>query len=171
MLIFCEPDLDHIRSLRALLLCFEAVFGLKVNLSKSEIVQVGAVDNLSDLADFLGCKVSSLPMKYLDLPLGLLHKSKVMWDEIVEKIECKLAGWKRLHLSKGGRITLIKSTLSNLPTYILSLFPLSVGVAHRLEKTFCDFLWGSLEDVKKFHLIKWEKVCTPLSTGVLGFAT
>ncbi|KAG2711134.1 hypothetical protein I3843_04G057600 [Carya illinoinensis] len=107
-------------------------------------------------------------MKYLGLPLGAPHKSKTMWDGVVEKIECKLAGWKRLYLSKGGRATLIKSTLSNLPTYFLSLFPLPVGVAHRLEKTFCDFLWGSLEDVKKFHLIKWEKVCTPLTNGGLG---
>ncbi|KAG6661509.1 hypothetical protein CIPAW_03G178800 [Carya illinoinensis] len=132
------------------------------------MVQVGEVDNLSELAVFLGCKVSSLPMKYLGLPLGASHKSKSMWDGVVEKIESKLAGWKRLYLSKGGRVTLIKSTLSNLPTYFLSLFPLPASVALRLEKTFRDFLWGSLEDVKKFHLIKWEKVCTHMENGGLG---
>jgi hypothetical protein len=38
-----------------------------------------------------------------------------------------------LYLSKGGRLTLIKSTLSNLPTYYLSLFPIQR-----------DFLWGVL---------------------------
>ncbi|KAG6646726.1 hypothetical protein CIPAW_07G027800 [Carya illinoinensis] len=118
------------------------------------MVQVREVDNLSELADFLGCKVSSLPMKYLGLPLEAFYKSKTMWDGVVEKIERKLVGWKRLYLSKGGSVTLIKSTLFNLPTYFLSLFPLPVGVAHRLEKTCHDFLWGSLEDVKKFHLIK-----------------
>jgi hypothetical protein len=37
-------------------------------------------------------------------------------------------------LSKGGRLTLIKSTLSNLPTYYSSLFPIPVGVANRLER-------------------------------------
>ncbi|XP_041025319.1 uncharacterized protein LOC121265696 [Juglans microcarpa x Juglans regia] len=77
-LIFCDPDLDQIRSLRALLLCFEAISGLKVNLSKSEIVPIGLVNNLNEEAALLGCKVSSLPMKYLGLPLGAPHKSKVL---------------------------------------------------------------------------------------------
>ncbi|KAG6708038.1 hypothetical protein I3842_06G060300 [Carya illinoinensis] len=58
--------------------------------------------------------------------------------------------------------------LSNLLTYFLSLFPLHVGVANRLKKIFRDFLWGGLEDERKFHLIKWDKVCTPLSCGGLG---
>lgn len=38
-LIFCEPDPNHIRSLRALLLCFKVVSNIKVNLSKSEFVR------------------------------------------------------------------------------------------------------------------------------------
>ena len=42
----------------------------------------------------------------------------------------EIGGWKRLYLSKGGRVTLIKSTLSNLPTYFLSLFPISASVAN-----------------------------------------
>jgi hypothetical protein len=34
----------------------------------------------------------------------------------------RLAPWKRMYLSNGGRVALIKSTLSNLPTYLLLLF-------------------------------------------------
>jgi hypothetical protein len=45
-----------------------------------------------------------------------------------------------MYLYKGGRITLIKSTLSNLPTCFLSLFPLSASVANRVEKLYRDFL-------------------------------
>jgi hypothetical protein len=45
-----------------------------------------------------------------------------------------MADWKRMYLSKGGRVTLIKSTLSNLPTHFMSIFPLLVGVANRTEK-------------------------------------
>jgi hypothetical protein len=43
-----------------------------------------------------------------------------------------------MYLFKGGRVTLIKSTLSNLPTYFLSLFPLPMGVANRNEKLHRD---------------------------------
>ncbi|KAG6656768.1 hypothetical protein CIPAW_04G044700 [Carya illinoinensis] len=107
-------------------------------------------------------------MKYLGLSLGAPHKSKSMWEGIIEKFEGKLPEWKRIYLSKEGRITLIKSTFFNLPTYFLSLFPVPAGVANRLEKICWDFLWGGLEDTRKFHLIKWNTVCTPLSCGGLG---
>lgn len=145
-LILCEPDPNQIRSLRALLLCFEAVSGLKANLSKSELVPVGLVDHIRDLAEILGYKVSSLLMKYLGLPLGAFHQSKVIWDGVIQKIENRLAGWKRMYLSKRERITLIKSTLSNLPKYYLSLFPILASVANRMERFFPAFLWGGLGD-------------------------
>ena len=84
-------------------------------------------------------------MKYLGLPLGARFKSKEIWNPILEKMEKCLAGWKRMYLSKGGRITLIKSTLSSLPTYFLSLFPIQSSVANRIEKIQRDFfgeVWG-----------------------------
>jgi hypothetical protein len=40
-------------------------------------------------------------------------------DGIIEEIERHLVGWKMMYLSKSGMVTLIKSTLSNLPTSCL----------------------------------------------------
>jgi len=164
-LVFCGASPEHLLYLRMLLLSFEAVSGLKINLDKSVLVPVGFVDNMDDLAGILGCGVSSLPLKYLGLPLGAPFKNKSSWDEVVGKIERRLASWKRLYLSKGGRVTLIKSTLSNLPTYFLSLFPIPSSVANRIEKLQQDFLWGGIGEEFKFHL---AKVCSPISSGGLG---
>ena len=91
--------------------------GLEVNVAKSEMVPIGEVNNVHALAEVLGCRVGALPMTYLGMPLGAPHKSPSIWNLILEKIEWKLAGWKKLYLSKGGRLTLLKSTLSSLPTY------------------------------------------------------
>jgi hypothetical protein len=91
-----------------------------------------------------------------------------VWANVIEKTERRLAGWKRMYLSKGGRLTLIKSTLSNLPTYYLSLFPIPKGIAHRLEKIQRDFLWGGLGEEFKFHLVNWKQICTPIQSGGLG---
>jgi hypothetical protein len=52
----------------------------------------------------------------------------------MRKIRRRLAGLKRIYLSKGRRVILIKSTLSNLPTYFVSLLSLPVRVANHLEK-------------------------------------
>ena len=46
------------------------VTGLKVNVHKCEMVPIGEVDDVHALADILGCRVGSLPMSYLGMPLG-----------------------------------------------------------------------------------------------------
>ena len=113
--------------------------GLKVNVAKSEIVPIGEVNNMQALAEFLGCRIGTLPMTYLGMPLGASHKSPSIRNPILEKIEQKLAGWK-LYLSIGSRLTLLKSTLSSLPTYFLSLFTIPTHMANKIEKLQRDFL-------------------------------
>jgi hypothetical protein len=126
---------------------------LKVNLAKSNLIPVGNVDQVERLADIIGCGIASLPVKYLGLPLGASYKSTHIWDGIIEKIEHRLASWQRLYLSKGGRVTLIKSTIVNVPTYFLSMFPILGSVATRLEKLQQDFLWDGMGEEFKFHLV------------------
>jgi hypothetical protein len=134
-LIFCDPIVDQIRDLRCLLLCFEAASGLRINLSKSEMVPVGEVGDVEELANILECGVASLPLKYLGLPLGAKYKDAHMWNSIIEKMEVRLAGWKRLCLSKGGRLTLINSTLSSVPTFFSVSLPYSSGSGKSFGKT------------------------------------
>jgi hypothetical protein len=90
---------------------------LRINLGKSEIVPIGDVEDVEGLAQLLGCRVVSLPMIYMGLPLGASYKTTSIWNGVIEKMERQLAGWKRMYLSKGVRLTLLKSTISNLPTY------------------------------------------------------
>jgi len=118
------------------------------------------------LAHLLGCQVTS-PLTYLGLPLEASYKSVSIWNGGVERMERRLAGWKRMYLSKGERLTLIKSTLSNLPTYVLSFFPIPVKVANRLDNIQKAFLLGGIGDEAKFHLAKWSRICTPSHSGEL----
>ena len=117
ILILCDADLILHMIFHIILIWFEVVSSLKINLGKLELGPVGVVHNFGLLLNVLGCKQGTLPMKYLGLPLGDKFKEKTIWNLIMEKIERRLAGWKHLSLSKRGRVTLIKSTLSNLPTY------------------------------------------------------
>jgi hypothetical protein len=152
-LIFCEPKVEQLWNLRCLLLCFEAVSRLKINLVKSVIVPIGEVEDAEGLSRIFGCGVESLPLMYLGLPLGAPYRDPSIWNKVIEKMESKLARWKRMYLSNGGRLTLIKSTLSNIPTYYLSLFQIPGRVMKRIEKILRDFLWGGIGDEFKFHLV------------------
>lgn len=64
-LIYCEANLDQIRILKALLLCFEAISSLKVKLVKSKIIPIGDVNNVERLDDTLGCKILYSYLIYL----------------------------------------------------------------------------------------------------------
>ena len=114
---------------------FEAMLGLRINLNKSEIILVGAVDNVTKLALELGYGIGSLPTSNLGLPLGASHKAIGVGDSVKERFRKRLASWKMQYISKGGRITLICSTLSSLPIYYLSLF-------RRPERIQRQSLWG-----------------------------
>uniref|UniRef100_A0A2N9HBE7 Reverse transcriptase domain-containing protein n=1 Tax=Fagus sylvatica TaxID=28930 RepID=A0A2N9HBE7_FAGSY len=167
-LLFCNNDLVQLEYLRHVFTWFEVVSGLRVNLHKSEMVPVGDVPNLEELVAVLSCKLSARPMTYLGIPLGTKFNFKTIWNPVIEKMERRLAGWKCLYLSKGGKLTLIKSTLSNLPTYFLSLFCIPSEVANHLEKLQRDFLWNGMGEQPKFHLVKWATVCEPIHNGNLG---
>ena len=73
-LFFFYADPNQLVTLREILTRFEEVSGLRINLGKSELVLVCEVHNLDVLVGLLGCRHSSLPLKYLGLHLGAKFK-------------------------------------------------------------------------------------------------
>ena len=167
-LLFCRADNDELKFISWILMWFEAVSGLKINLNKSEILPIGPVANMEELASELGCKIGSLPTTYLGLPLGAKHKAQSVWDSVEERFRKRLASWKLHYISKGGRATLIRSSLSSLPIYHLSLFRAPQKVCARLERIQRQFLWGGSDGVKKVSLVNWATVCTEKKKGGFG---
>ena len=139
-ILFCKADNYQLKFMSWILMWFEAMSGLKINLNKSEIIPIGLVTNATKLASEMGCKIGSLPTSYLGLTLGAKHKALGVWDSIEERFRKRLASWKAQYISKGGRITLIRSTLSSLPIYYLSLFRMPQKVCTRLERIQRQFL-------------------------------
>ena len=99
-LIFCKTSEDQITFLSWLLMWFEAISGLKVNLDKSELFPMGNVENMEELAFELGCKVGRLPSTYLVMSLGAPFKSVAIWDEVEERFHKRLDMWKHQYISK-----------------------------------------------------------------------
>lgn len=71
---------------------------------------------------------------YDHLHISAYHSStNAFWEPIVEKIERCLKGWNVNYISKGGRLTLIQATLSNLPTCFPSLFKIPPNLLKELR--------------------------------------
>lgn len=112
-----------------------------------------------------GCSSPGLLSRFA---VGAPSNSSMLWNPVIERLEPRLAGWRKQFLSKGGRLTLVKSTLSSLPTYFMSLFVIPVSVANKPEKLERDFLWeGSIVE-RKYHLVNWSSVCSNVRVGGLG---
>ena len=118
---------------------FEIILGLKINLEISELIPIGVGSNMEDLIGVLGCKVGVFPTINLSLPLGGPYKSFRVWEGVEERFQRRLAMWKRQYLSKGERLTLVKSTLSSLSINFMSLFVILKRIAVRLKKIQRDF--------------------------------
>jgi hypothetical protein len=154
-LIVGEKSWANIRVLKANLMLFELISGLKVNFHKSMLVGVNIAQAwLRDAASMLNCKLSSIPFIYLGLPIGGNAKRNSFWSALVDKIRCKLSLWKSRHLSMGGRLVLLKSVLSSIPVYFLSFFKAPTGTISLIESIFKAFLWGGSEESRKIHWIK-----------------
>jgi len=167
-LVFCGAEVSQIRHLRAILTIFEGISGLHVNWQKSCLFPVNQVNDMQGLADNLGCQVASLPTKYLGMPLGAKNKKLEVWSEVLERSERKLTRWKSQYISLGGRLTLIKSVLDALPTYMLNLFPLPKSIGEKLNKLRRVFLWQGNKEKQGYNLVKWEEVTMSKAQGGLG---
>ncbi|XP_011627183.1 uncharacterized protein LOC105421445 [Amborella trichopoda] len=142
--------------------------GIKVNFHKSSLVTINCGGNVAvNLARVVGCKIASFPIFYLGLPISGTKFPIAVWDKVIERVQIKLDLWKHKYLSLGGRVTLLRSCLANLPVYQMSLIQMPASMGRKLEKMMRDFLWGSNDDHRKFHLVRWDKVCTPKREGGL----
>ncbi|KAL5700142.1 amidase [Ranunculus cassubicifolius] len=167
-MFFLSASEEKARVLRGVLLWFEVASGLKINMAKSKVYSVGASEGvINEVASILGCGVEEFPSTYLGLPLGAKSRSINIWGKVIERVEKRLGRWKTKYLTKGGRLTLLKATLSQIPIYFLSLFPIPKSVLSLLEAMFRSFLWGDSEEKKKIHWVRWERLSLPKEMGGL----
>ncbi|GJT58097.1 RNA-directed DNA polymerase, eukaryota, partial [Tanacetum coccineum] len=159
-------------NLLCLLRCFYTVSGLKINVHKSKILGVNVLDEeVSSMALVLGCGVAKLPMMYLGVPIGCNMGRCDNWKRVVQKFESKMNRWKAKLLSVGGRLSLIKAVLGNLPTYYMSLYSMPITVQKRLESIRNRFFIGGDSDDKKITWVKWNSCLASKAMGGLGIGS
>lgn len=79
-LVFSGAEGRQLRYPKLLLIIFETISGLHINLHKSVMYPVNTVDNMQGIAYVLGCNIGSLPTTYLGLHLGTRYKNTTMWQ-------------------------------------------------------------------------------------------
>jgi hypothetical protein len=167
--ILClEENMDKARNVKFMLYLFEQMSGLKINFDKSEIILIGDDNNLAvQYVDLFNCQVGLFPMMYLGVPIALGRLHVIDWARLEEKYGKKLDIWQGGALSMAGRTTLINASLVNSTIYHMSMYLLPKTIIKRLDKYMSKFFWQGESLKRKYHLVKWQKVCKSKKKGGL----
>lgn len=114
--------------LKGLVQSFSDSTGLRVNYTKSQMVPLNLhQEQALNLANTFGCQLGSLPFTYLGLPLGTTKPRVEDYMPLMDKTEKRLTSTSSF-LTQAGRLQLVNSVLSSLPTYAMCSLKIPVAV-------------------------------------------
>jgi hypothetical protein len=118
-LLIMEACPRQLLALKALLHNFAESTGLKVNYAKSSMFPINlSQEKLDHLAATFQCKAGVFPFTYLGLPMRLNKPTIQDCLPLVYRVERRLVNTSIL-LSEGGKLQMVNSVLSSLPTFYM----------------------------------------------------
>ncbi|GJV34311.1 RNA-directed DNA polymerase, eukaryota, reverse transcriptase zinc-binding domain protein [Tanacetum coccineum] len=128
----------NITTLTHVLECFYRSSGLRINMAKSKI---------------MGTLVAKDTVNNAAVKLGCLILN---------------TPFTYLGTKVGGRLTLIKSVLTAIPIFHLSIYKAPLAVLRKLESIRCHFFHGHVHNSTQACWIKWSKILALKDKGGLG---
>lgn len=108
------------------------------------------------------------PGKYLGMPMYVGKSKEEVFGPVRDRVHGKLQGWWNKDLSKGGKLTLVKSAAQSIPNFWMSLFLFPEFLCTEIENKMNAFLRGSDANGKGIKWITWKRLCVPKEYGGLG---
>ena len=167
---FLRPLQSDLRVFSQLLEDFGVVSGLRANLEKcsAHLIRCGEPEALL-VAQELQCPLLPFPLRYLGLPLSLRKLTVAQLQYIVDSVASHLPRWRAGLLNRGGRLEIVKTTLSAVSIFAMMSLDLSVETLVAIEKIIRGFLWAGRKDARGGHcLVAWDRACMPKRLGGLG---
>jgi hypothetical protein len=159
-LLILPADTTTMFNLKGLLRSFSNSSGLHVNYHKSFMVLVNVdYSKLLHLANTVGCLTESMPFTYLGLPLSTHKPSTQSFAPLLQRIESRLFGINRM-LSYHGRLLLVNSVFSAMPTYYMCTLLQPPKVIDQIDRYRKQCLWNGGDINRKGKcLAAWEATC------------
>ncbi|KAG7543972.1 Reverse transcriptase domain [Arabidopsis thaliana x Arabidopsis arenosa] len=136
ILIFSDGSPSSIAGIVAFFDEFAVMSGLRINESKSSIFTAGKEKHLAvHAASTHGICSSSLPIRYLGLPLTTWSMTRLDYEPLIDKIKRRMLSW--------------------LPQQCLD----------KIESLCSAFLWSGSPYIHSKAKVAWEDVCLPKEEG------
>ncbi|XP_062073580.1 uncharacterized protein LOC133777843 [Humulus lupulus] len=170
LLLFCHGDFIFILWMLRGLKLFSRTSRLFPNESKSAIYYSGMseieVDRVLAVSGFTR---STLPFRYLGIPICSKHISSTECGVILEKMIFKIKQWSSRKLSYMGRNTLINFVMLSIHSYWAQIMIFPKKLLRDIEAICRAFLWKGMADSQGPSLVAWNNICLPKAARGLGF--
>lgn len=169
-MFFVQASKESAIALRAILTRYEEVSGQIINKEKSSITfsHRAPMEVKRMVHDELQIQKEGGVGKYLGLPEHFGRKKKDLFSSLVDRIKQKAMGWSNRYLSAAGKLVMLQSVLSPIPSHSMTCFKLPVSLCKRIQSAFTRFWWDDNKGTRKMAWIAWEKLMLSKSNGGLG---
>ncbi len=141
-------ELESLSKLKQALFDFGEMSGLKCNVEKTVLMQVGNLIAPSNEILALGFShVESIRILGMDIDQNILNLDQ-NFSNILDRIRNSISYWKRYNLTLNGRINVIKSLLVSLINHLGCILMPSRQILNSLQKEVDDFTIGKLNVAK-----------------------
>jgi hypothetical protein len=169
VLLFSKASVSQSRVIEGILTRFANSSGLRVNVHKSRAFFSATTRRrkIESIVYVTGIQNTNSLDKYLGFPMIHGRLCKRDFDFLIDKIQHRLASWKNKFLNKAGRLALVQSVLTSIPTYYMQVTWLPTTICDYMDRTSRNFLWKGTND-RGIHLVGWDKINQPKKNGGLG---
>ncbi|KAG7567824.1 Ribonuclease H-like superfamily [Arabidopsis thaliana x Arabidopsis arenosa] len=162
-MFFCRSDPESCQELVSILHKYESASGQKINAQKSPTATKARVKK------DLQIQLEGGKGKYLGLPELFGRKKKDLFTSIIDKIKQRALSWSSRFLSTAGKMVMLKSVHSAMPTYTMTCFKIPTSLCKHIQSALTRFWWDANMEKKKMAWISWERMTKSVKNGGLGF--
>jgi hypothetical protein len=120
------------------------------------------------LEGVMGCNIQGMHFTYLGLPMGTIKPKVAHFAPLMNKVERQLTSTCSL-LTQVGKLQLVNSVLSSLPTYSMCSVAVLVAVLEDVDRARRHVMCiKSDTNVKNKPLVAWRNCTRPKKKGGLG---
>jgi hypothetical protein len=114
---------------------------LRVNYAKTEIIPINLSPKKAEIMmGVFGCRIQSTPFTYLGLPMGSIKPRVEHFAPLMNMAERQLTLISSM-LTYAGKLQLINSVLSSLPTFTMCLVAVPIVVLEYYGRARCHCTW------------------------------